>query len=199
MAKNKSTRTERKSSFPKALASDERSSDSKSRVVDLDIIKSIADVSQILDIATMHFSALARRPLAGRNAQAFGQEVSVRASRIKETPEPVVLATVDFQFTAVSNLVESEPDCEIHGTMMVAYHLSVPVSTFSVDALNMFAEVNGIYSAWPYIRELVGSTAARLGLGGVTLPRWAVPSIRPPEGEYHTIAFTPPATGTSES
>ena len=36
--------------------------------------------------------------------------------------------------------------------------------------LKAFAEVNGVYNAWPYFRELLQSTAARMGLPPVVVP-----------------------------
>ena len=38
------------------------------------------------------------------------------------------------------------------------------------DTLTTFAETNGIYNAWPYWREFVQSTFARMGLPPVVLP-----------------------------
>jgi len=33
-----------------------------------------------------------------------------------------------------------------------------------------FAETNGLYNAWPYWREFVQNTAARMSLPGLTVP-----------------------------
>ena len=38
------------------------------------------------------------------------------------------------------------------------------------DTLTTFAQTNGIYNAWPYWREFVQSTFARMGLPPVVLP-----------------------------
>lgn len=43
-------------------------------------------------------------------------------------------------------------------------------ATYPEDALNYFAELNGPYNAWPYLRELVQSVAGRVGLGSIVLP-----------------------------
>lgn len=40
----------------------------------------------------------------------------------------------------------------------------------SQETLNEFARTNGLFNAWPYCRELVQSTAARMALPPVTIP-----------------------------
>ncbi|MGH7570604.1 MAG: hypothetical protein ACREMK_02030 [Gemmatimonadota bacterium] len=43
-------------------------------------------------------------------------------------------------------------------------------ATYPEDALKYFAELNGPYNAWPYLRECVQSIGARVGLGGIVIP-----------------------------
>jgi hypothetical protein len=54
---------------------------------------------------------------------------------------------------------------------------------FSAAALSHFANVNGVYNAWPYWRELVQSITVRMGLPPVVLP---VFRIAPPGQEQST-------------
>lgn len=158
------------------------------RPIDFEAIRTIAKSSQILDIATMHFSGKALRPLLGEDIRTLRQAVSVRAARVSPTPEDLVVSAVDFRFTVSDT---EATICEVQGAVMVAYRFSTPPENIPPDALDTFAEVNGIYSAWPYIRELVGSTASRLGLMGAVLPIWTVPSSLPPVGEYQILTSTP--------
>ena len=44
------------------------------------------------------------------------------------------------------------------------------LSALDQEAVQEFAETNGIYNAWPYWRELLQNTAARVGLPGVVAP-----------------------------
>lgn len=46
---------------------------------------------------------------------------------------------------------------------------------FSAAALSHFANVNGVYNAWPYWRELVQSITVRMGLPPVVLPVFRIP------------------------
>jgi hypothetical protein len=56
------------------------------------------------------------------------------------------------------------------------YHLPAK-HDLSPEHLEAFAQVNGAYNAWPYWRELVQSTLARMGLPPVTIPVFKVPRV----------------------
>jgi hypothetical protein len=44
-----------------------------------------------------------------------------------------------------------------------------------------FADVNGLYNSWPYLRELVHSTVIRMGIPPVVLPVYRVPTPAKPQ------------------
>lgn len=48
---------------------------------------------------------------------------------------------------------------------------------FSAAALSHFANVNGVYNAWPYWRELVQNTSVRMGLPPLVLPVFRIPRM----------------------
>lgn len=48
---------------------------------------------------------------------------------------------------------------------------------FSATDLTRFANVNGVYNAWPYWRELVQSVSGRMGLPPLVLPVFRIPRI----------------------
>jgi preprotein translocase subunit SecB len=55
-----------------------------------------------------------------------------------------------------------------------------PPATEDVDR---FARMNGVYNAWPYLRELIQSTTLRMGLSPLTLPLYKVVSpVGPAKG-----------------
>ncbi|HEY1697865.1 MAG TPA: hypothetical protein VGG39_37145 [Polyangiaceae bacterium] len=62
----------------------------------------------------------------------------------------------------------------------LGYDLKVPPPPEELrDTLfDCFAEVNGTYNAWPYLREIVQDVTGRLGIPPITLPVFRVP--RPP-------------------
>lgn len=65
--------------------------------------------------------------------------------------------------------------------MFAAYELTYELpedSDVPDDALDAFAETNGVFNAWPYFREFAQSSAARMGLPPVLVPLFR---LSPPE------------------
>lgn len=65
--------------------------------------------------------------------------------------------------------MENEERLDIRATFMLSYELRGGMQ-FSNDHFIAFGEMNGIYNAWPFWREYVYSTFARMGLRPITLP-----------------------------
>ena len=78
-----------------------------------------------------------------------------------------VVATIRAQL--VPEEAKEEPLVSIETSFELQYRLP---EGFRVDpdTLTTFAETNGVYNAWPYWREFVQSTFARMGLPPVVLP-----------------------------
>ena len=87
-----------------------------------------------------------------------------RTAEISERQENgtfFVMATIKAQL--VPEQAKEEPLVSIETSFELQYRLP---EGFRVDpqTLTTFAETNGIYNAWPYWREFVQSTFARMGL-----------------------------------
>ncbi|RME58335.1 hypothetical protein D6779_06640 [Candidatus Parcubacteria bacterium] len=106
-------------------------------------------------------------PDAVRVSQGFG---------FKRDDENGVLK-VDLLFEcqmAYSDDEESKknPPISIRAVFNITYKVD-NLRSFDEEHLRAFAEVNGIYNAWPYWRELLHSDLARMGL-----PALIAPSLR---------------------
>jgi hypothetical protein len=109
-----------------------------------------------------------------------------------------VLSIIEAKFKASDNA--NDLLAEVEGTWVAVYGLgALEGQDFREEAIDGFAEVNGLYHAWPYIREVVASCAARLGLAGVVLPVWRPPDEFPSRGEFHEMSFTPPHLAVLQS
>lgn len=62
----------------------------------------------------------------------------------------------------------------IRATFDLRYQLS-KIAECSRQDLTQFANVNGVYNAWPYWRELIQSVSVRMGLPPLTLPVFRIP------------------------
>jgi len=160
---------------------------SDGRTVDLDIIQNVARRAAILDVSIMHFSATSTRPLSGVDSASLCQEARFRAAQVTPTPDSILMSAVEFEFAAK----DAAELCQVHGTVAVIYQLKMEGEPLPRLDVSHFCEVNAMYNSWPYIREIVGSSCARLGLTGVVLPLWLVPDRLPPEGEFTVLSTSP--------
>jgi hypothetical protein len=141
------------------------------------------------DIQTANFAAETNRPLRGLNGRDMHQEIRVRG-KLTQVIENMEIVLVEFVY---SNSIGDEKISFVKGALVAVYAAndnSVWTENDD-DILQQFAEVNGIYNTWSYIRELVASSLTRLGLPGVLLPVWRPPSQFPPEGEFEELSYDP--------
>lgn len=66
---------------------------------------------------------------------------------------------------------DAEKQVAVQITLTLALTYRCPnVSKLSKRALDAFGQINGVYNAWPYWREFVQNTAARMELPRLTVP-----------------------------
>jgi hypothetical protein len=98
----------------------------------------------------------------------------------------------DGEFYVIASLVVrivSESDQKEHAAMKVQFELGYKLPsdfTASRSELNAFANVNGVFNAWPYFREFVQTTSQKMDLPVILLPVYRVPQ-RP----RSSVAATP--------
>lgn len=64
---------------------------------------------------------------------------------------------------------EAEPVVNVTASFRLEYEF--PAELDPSDAvLNKFADTNGVFNAWPYLREFIQSMILRMGLPAVTIP-----------------------------
>lgn len=77
---------------------------------------------------------------------------------------------VEFQFTLRCEDEDQPIDVlALAASYLLIYSLAQDTQ-LDERCLKYFAEVNGPYNAWPYLRELIQSVTGRVGLGGLTIP-----------------------------
>ena len=68
---------------------------------------------------------------------------------------------------------KKDADLFIEATFNAIYEVPEDLKT-NGDALDFFAQANGTYNLWPYWREFVQTTSARMGLQGLTVPTYRI-------------------------
>jgi preprotein translocase subunit SecB len=80
-------------------------------------------------------------------------------------------------FVVPTFTLKAERVTESEGTLILsidasfALHYSIQsIGDFEDESIKAFALTNGVFNAWPYWREYVQSTAARMGLPPIVIP-----------------------------
>lgn len=68
---------------------------------------------------------------------------------------------------------EGTSQAEVRGTFELSYRFPEEES-FSSEELTAFAQVNAVFNAWPYWRELVQASLARMSMPTLTVPVFRV-------------------------
>lgn len=97
------------------------------------------------------------------------------ASPLSENGEFTILASLRCQIIA-----EESKDAlfTLRADFELSYRLKGGLKSTSED-VQSFAEVNGIFNAWPFFREIVHATMARMMLRPITLPLYRHGKISP--------------------
>ncbi|HEY2120650.1 MAG TPA: hypothetical protein VGH37_15780 [Candidatus Acidoferrum sp.] len=81
--------------------------------------------------------------------------------------------TLQFNFNADEKESKGKPLLVIAATFLAEYEMAEGFNP-SVEELNSFVHANAVFNCWPYWREYVHSTAARMNLPPLTLPFFRV-------------------------
>lgn len=103
---------------------------------------------------------LTKRASAGHRAE-VQYDKSARSIRV----------IVQFRFEAFESVTDASDKTGL--LIEASYGLSYVLKTdknITLEKARAFGEVNGIYNAWPFWREFVYTTLARMGLPPITLP-----------------------------
>jgi hypothetical protein len=89
----------------------------------------------------------------------------------KNAESNILYVIIDFEFASTRfRGEESERTLDITASFLLAYSVS-SFDGVEDENLEAFSVTNGVYNAWPYWREFVQNTAARMGVRrGIMLP-----------------------------
>lgn len=116
-----------------------------------------------------------------------------RNAKVVQLPDDgVFIIRVDCAFTAhrMSDKDSTDKKSKAGAGAVIAVAVSfeatyrVPATVSAPEGvLTEFAEINGIFNAWPYFREFVHAALARMGLPPFILPVYRLNSARKPESK----------------
>ncbi len=126
----------------------------------------ISDNVQIKDVAIIE-SSFKQTPNAHIGNKSV--EIDNTANVELDTDNNVIFVIADFNLKAfVKNI--SEPVVLIHASFLLCYDFKDEFEKYPDEAYKAFAEMNGVFNAWPYWREYVQNATVRMGLSALTIP-----------------------------
>ena len=115
-------------------------------------------------------------------ADAINVKTSCEAAVVKEPGEDGSLRIeTTFAMEARSASDEEKLQAEIRGTFELSYKIPDDES-FSSEELDAFGQVNAVFNAWPYWRELVQASLARMSMPPLMVPVFRLPRNRTDDG-----------------
>ena|SRR5208282_717235 len=145
----------------------------------VDNLKEIISSVQLAGVRLSQLSASGSLPEGGIRNGAVEIAHSARV-RDRSTDGFVVTATITVRFAIKGGGRKAAGRETTPLSLQAGFDLSYAVphaKKFSATDLTRFANVNGVYNAWPYWRELVQSISVRMGLPALVLPVFRVPRI----------------------
>lgn len=123
-------------------------------------------------------------------------DASVKVTPTYSLDEKSLILSVVIEFAISISTEEPSGDVLALGAEFeLTYGLDSAPPTPNRDALlSAFAHINGTWNAWPYLRELVQSTTARMTLPPVVLPVFRVTSDMGQRGQSSSAGGAPPST-----
>jgi hypothetical protein len=106
-------------------------------------------------------------PEASFGRKDFGINYSAEAQVDKKNGYVFVIP--QFHFEAFVKAKTKEPAVVIDASFLLAYKIE-NFNGLTKKAFELFANINGIYNAWPYWREFVQNSIVRMGLPSLSIP-----------------------------
>ncbi|MFP3937083.1 MAG: hypothetical protein ACLFVW_01985 [Phycisphaerae bacterium] len=151
-------------------------------------VAEVAREVELKDIRVVSFAAEQRPELIGPKMD-VRQGIDTETTADAEAGEIRVTA----RFTADALPLEQESAdvaVRIAVTFELAYHCEA-VEGLSEEALEAFGKINGVYNSWPYWREFVHSTTARMGLPPLIMPVFRLSDHLPAQSKQKPKEDTP--------
>ena len=107
-------------------------------------------------------------------------QLNKRASLLERSDDGRFYVQAEIEFSIVEASGSEQPAVSIHTAFELTYRHPSDLEVTS-QVLQEFAEINGVFNVWPYWREFIQSTMARMNLPVITIPvfRLATPSDVP--------------------
>jgi len=136
----------------------------------------VSDRVQIRDVRLMSCDC-EQKPAATAGKKSYNLTTSTNVQSDKN--KGVIIVITKFHFEAFIEEKAQEPVLTIDASFVLTYHVD-SFDGLTQEGFKQFANLNGVYNAWPYWREFVQNTVGRMGLPALTIPVFRI--IEPSSG-----------------
>lgn len=137
------------------------------------VLQQLKAATRFVEIAEIRFvdcrctyGILAEPSVDAVEVNVRSQEVFVEGNTVRSAMTAEFRAPTPFS----DNDAEKQKQVHVGARIEVKYALSSDRDQDSDEAINTFARMNGVQTAWPYFREYLHSSLVRLGLPSFDLP-----------------------------
>ena len=126
-------------------------------------------ISDNIEIKDVRVIASSFKQTPNANVGSKSVEIDNTANVELDADNKYIFVIADFNLNAfVKNNVK--PVVMISASFLLTYDYKDELVGFPDEAFKKFAEMNGVYNAWPYWREFVQNATVRMGLSSLTIP-----------------------------
>lgn len=145
----------------------------------------VIDMAQVGEVAKrVELEAACWREVTSKRfveQQTLGEELHLqgkhKADGHRDTSCNQIVVVARFGLAAFGASDCDQKIAEAGGTLALRYRIADgDVDSIAPELVQDFAELNGIYNAWPYWRELAQNLMARIGLYGIVVPVFRIAS-----------------------
>ena len=134
----------------------------------------LSDRVQIREV-TLTEASLSRSAV-GEDAR-LEVDVARKATAKREADAQVLRAIIEYRFAARDEAATGSRDVVRVLAKFEAVYSCNELADVSDDVYHAFAEMNGVFNTWPYFREFLQASLARMNLPVFTLPVFRVSEI----------------------
>ena len=155
-----------------------RSANQQSNLKESDPIALAATVAERVEIRDVRLvrASCFQSPGAGGIKKFMSDLVRRTESQIDESKK-IIAIVAHFEFSAKDANIDSESKLDLHvaADFVLLYRIN-DLQGLTEPHFRQFGDINGVYNAWPYWREYLHSTIARMGLQAPLLPVFRIAS-----------------------
>ena len=137
----------------------------------------VSDRVQIRDVRLIHCNC-DQKPAAATTTNKKNYDITTSTDVQLDRDRGFIVVIAKFHFEASIGKKSQEPVLTMDASFVLTYQID-SFEGLTQEGYKQFANLNGIYNAWPYWREFVQSIIGRMGLPPLTIPVFRIVESSP--------------------